>query len=84
VKKTSPLTVVTEMELSKTIALSLFSIFLISFRGICMKVSPKNTLLGLNLEWKHKRLLVIYNRPVRMILSLRPQEKLLKKRYSGK
>jgi len=39
-----------EIELSKTIAFMRFYIFLISFLGIYMKVSPKNTLFGLNLE----------------------------------
>lgn len=34
VKKTSPLTVVMEMELSNTIAFNRFSIFLMSFLGI--------------------------------------------------
>jgi hypothetical protein len=77
VKKTSPWMVVMDIELSKTMALKRFSIFLISFFGICMKVYPKNTLLGLNLEWKHKRLFVMYSLPCRMILSLSPQEKLL-------
>lgn len=50
VKKTSPWIVVIDIELSKTMALKRFSIFLMSFFGICMNVSPKNTLLGLNLE----------------------------------
>lgn len=77
VRKTSPLMVVMDIELSKTIALNRFSTFLISFFGICMKVYPKNTLLGLNLEWKQRRLLVMYSLPCRMILSLSPQEKLL-------
>lgn len=77
VRKTSPLMVVIDMELSKTIALNRFSIFSMSFFGICMKVYPKNTLLGLNLEWKQRRLFVIYSLPCRMILSLMPQEKLL-------
>ncbi len=74
VRKTYPWTVVTDIELSNTIALYLFSIFLMSLRGICIKVYPKNTLFGLNLEWKHSLLFVMYSLPVRMILSLRPQE----------
>lgn len=72
------------MELSKTIALNLFSIFLMSFLGICMKVSPKKTLLGLNIEWKHNLLLVMYSLPLSSILSLKAQEKLLKNFYSGR
>jgi hypothetical protein len=50
VRKTSPLTVVIEIELSKTIAFVLFYTFRISFFGICIKVSPKKTVLGLNFE----------------------------------
>ena len=59
VRKTSPWMVVIDMELSNTIALYRFSIFLMSFLGICMKVYPKKTLDGLNLEWKQSRLLVM-------------------------
>jgi len=73
VKNIYPLTVVIEIELSKKMALVLFYIFLISSLGISMKVSPKNTFLGLNFEKKHKRLFVMYIRPERMILSANPQ-----------
>lgn len=69
--------VVIDIELSNTMALYLFSSFLMSFLGICIKVSPKKTLDGLNLEWKHSRLFVMYNLPVKMILSLNPQENVL-------
>ena len=84
VRKTYPLTVVIDIELSKTIALNLFSSFLISFLGICKKVYSKKRLLGLKIEWKHNLLFVIYTLPLSKILSLRAHEKLLKKVYPGK
>ena len=84
VKKTSPLTVVMEMELSNMIAFNRFSIFFMSFLGIWRKVSPKKMLLGLKLEWKQILLFVIYTRPLKRILSLKAQEKLLTNCSSGK
>lgn len=53
VRKTGPLMVVIEIELSKKIPFFFFSSLMISFLGISMKVSPKNTLSALNLEKKH-------------------------------
>jgi hypothetical protein len=50
VKKSYPLTVVIDIELSKNIPFFLFSKVRMSFLGTWMKVSPKNTLLGLKLE----------------------------------
>lgn len=72
-KNTYPLTVVTDMELLKMMPFCRFSILMMSFFGICMNVSPKKMLLGLNFEWKHRRWVVMYNHPERIILSLRPQ-----------
>ena len=77
------MTVVMEIELSKTIALNLFYIFFMSFFGIWRNVSSKNRVDGLNIEWKHILLLVMYTLPLSKILSLRAQEKLLKNVYPG-
>lgn len=62
------------MELSKNIPFFRFSRVRISFFGIWMKVSPKNTLLGLKLEKKQIRWFVTYRRPCNMILSASAQE----------
>ena len=50
VKKTSPLMVVNERELSIKSEFTLFSTFFISSLGILMKVPPKNKLEELKLE----------------------------------
>ena len=54
-----------------------------SFFGIWRNVSSKNRVDGLNIEWKHILLLVMYTLPLSKILSLRAQEKLLKNVYPG-
>lgn len=81
VKKISPLHVVIDIELSNIIALYFFSIFKISLFGISSFVPPKKTLDELNLEWKNKRFVVTYSRPDTIMLSQRPQAKLLTYSY---
>lgn len=53
VRKTGPLMVVIEIELSKKMPFFFFYNLMISFLGIYIKVSPKNTLSELNFEKKH-------------------------------
>jgi hypothetical protein len=50
VKNNSPFTVVIDKELSKIKALYFFYIFLMSVKGICIKVLPKNIFFELKLE----------------------------------
>lgn len=76
-KNSSPFTVVIEIALLMNRLLAFFSIFLISFFGTSIKVSPKKILLLLNLEWKNNRWDVTKMRPAKMILSDRAQELLL-------